>query len=120
MADRHRSEGVAMKKAYIFSILVILALAFMAFTFNFRTKFYEEARANLYAKQVASINVFMNDVQSDLQNAMSLTAYRSFVAAHYYIADSFLSGNPAFLLNITMNISELMIHGTLNKVTLPA
>ena len=98
-----------MKKGFIFSLFVITALALIVMTYRMKVEFREEKKAEIYKNRVEQINIFVQDMEKDLDRALYVIFFRAVLGA-----DEYIHRHGQYIDNINARLAELMIYGTIN------
>jgi len=98
-----------MKKGFFFSFFVITALALIVLTFKIQIQFKEEQKSDIIKNRIERTNLFVEDVEKDIERSLYVAAFRALLGADEYIH---LTHN--YIHNATAAIHSLMLNGTIN------
>ncbi len=102
-----------MKKAYLFSLFVVMALVLVATLYKTKIEFKNEERADVFKKRVTAANTFIDDMEKDLERSLYVSSFRALIGVDEYIH---LKGTYA--QNLSIFLPELIIQGTYNGTKL--
>ena len=97
------------KKGILFSLFVITALSLVVLTFKIQSEFKEEDRADVFKRRVERTNMFVEDLEFDIERSLYVSSFRAFVAI-----DEYMHNEEEFIDNVTKILPELIMNGTLN------
>lgn len=98
-----------MKRGLLFSLFVITALSLIVFTFKTRVEFKEQQRADIFKERVEHINLFLEDMQKDIERSLYVATFRAFLGVDEFIHLNRSKG----IDNASLRISELILNGTI-------
>src|SRR3989338_2282519 len=76
---------MAIKKGFFFTFFVITALSLVVLTYKIGVEYKEADRAEVIKKRVEQTNKFVEDIDSDMDKALFISAFRSMLAMDEYI-----------------------------------
>jgi hypothetical protein len=100
-----------LNKGFLFSLFVITALALIVIIFKVQNEFKEEDRAEVFKIRVEKTNMFVEDIERDIERSLYVTSFRAFLGMEEY-----MYSNTEFIDNINLRIPELILNGTINGI----
>lgn len=104
-----------LKKGFVFSVFVITAMALIVMTYRMKVEFREENRAEIYRGRIEQINLFIDDMERDMERALYVTSFRAFLGA-----DEYIHKYMKYIDDVNSRLPELILHGTINGELLNA
>lgn len=114
--DKKRIRLMRYKKGILFSLFVITALSLVVLTFKIQTEFKQEDRADIFKRRVERTNMFVEDLEFDIERSLYVSSFRAFVAIDEYMHDE----DNDFIDNVTTILPELIMFGTFDGVKMNA
>ncbi len=96
------------KKGFLFSLFVVTALSLVIFTFRTKVEFSEERRADIYKERVEQTNIFIEDMEQDIERSLYVASFRAFLGA-----DEYIHFTEDYIEDINKSILSLIINGTI-------
>lgn len=96
------------KKGMFFTIIAVLLLGLAVFAVTLRTQYSFREHAYIIETRVLTMNSFIKDVNRDLERALFIASFRSFLAMQAYT-----SQNQTYLSSTNDAFTELVMNGTL-------
>ena len=84
-ASYHGNQGMEMKKGFLLSLFVISALALIVLTFRTNLQFREQVRADIFKDRIEQTNLFVEDIEKDIERTLYVTTFRAFLGIDEYI-----------------------------------
>jgi len=100
-----------MKKGFLFSLFVITALSLVVMTFRTKVEFQEERRSEIFRNRVDHVNLFIEDMEQDMERSLYVAAFRAILGANEYIEGNVEKENPYVNLDL---MDGLIMNGTYN------
>ncbi|MBI2547731.1 hypothetical protein HYW21_00100 [Candidatus Woesearchaeota archaeon] len=105
---RHMKKIHQNKRGMFFTIIAVLLIGLAVFAVTIRTQYSLRERAYVIETRVLTMNSFIKDVNRDLERALYIASFRSFLALQAYT-----SQNQTYLSNTQEAFTELVMNGTL-------
>ena len=97
------------KKGFIFTLFVITSLALIVMTYRMKVEFREEQRSEIYKNRVEQVNMFILDMEKDMERALYVTSFRAFLGI-----DEYIHRHIDYIDDVDLRLPELMLNGTLD------
>jgi len=100
---------MGMKKGFFFSLFVITALSLLLIAHKANVDYREANRAKVYAARIEQINLFINDVEDDLERALTISGWSALksIENQVIMTNTYVPGSPG----AEAVIADLMLAG---------
>jgi len=97
-----------LKKGVVFSLFVITAISLVMLSYQIKTEFKEEIKAETFVNRAELINQFIDNFEKDLSRTLKLSTKSSFESAYNYMKSTGYLGS-----NFDLRMKELILFGTI-------
>jgi hypothetical protein len=97
------------KKGILFTLIAVSLLGITIFSYTVTYSYSLQEKSAIVEIRVNTMDVFLNTVDSDMENAIYISGYRAMVGLTDYITT-----NATYVTNASDALAELFLNGTVN------
>lgn len=98
------------KKAIFYTTAAVALTAVIIITYSFYSKYKLSDRMEVIQTRIETVNFFIKDVETDIQNGIYIAGFRTLLSFGQFIAT-----NGSFIDDINVRFRESFLNGTINQ-----